>query len=330
MKNILVNFFILFAILTFGTLGYMIIEGSPLLDSLYMTLITITTVGYGEMIRLSPAGKIFTMGLILVGMGYVLYLVSKITEAMVEGGLRRILGRINMQKKVAKLSGHYIVCGFGRIGKVICDSLKQDSRIFVVIEKDEHEVQRIAEFGFLVLQGDAANDEILLDAGVAQAKGLIAVVSSDAENVYIVLSARGLNPELFILARSSGIEGAETKLLRAGANKVISPYFIGGCRMAQLIVRPTVIDFVDLTVHGGELGLRLEELAVSGGSQYVDQALLESDIRKEFDLIVVAIKRDHGEMIFNPSPQTKILAGDTLVVLGEYENIKALEKRLRV
>ncbi|OGR07063.1 MAG: potassium transporter TrkA [Deltaproteobacteria bacterium RIFOXYD12_FULL_50_9] len=330
MKNILVNFFILFAILTFGTLGYMIIEGSPLLDSLYMTLITITTVGYGEMIRLSPAGKIFTMGLILVGMGYVLYLVSKITEAMVEGGLRRILGRINMQKKVAKLSGHYIVCGFGRIGKVICDSLKQDSRIFVVIEKDEHEVQRIAEFGFLVLQGDAANDEILLDAGVAQAKGLIAVVSSDAENVYIVLSARGLNPELFILARSSGIEGAETKLLRAGANKVISPYFIGGCRMAQLIVRPTVIDFVDLTVHGGELGLRLEELAVSGGSQYVDQALLESDIRKEFDLIVVAIKRDHGEMIFNPSPQTKIFAGDTLVVLGEYENIKALEKRLRV
>ncbi len=327
MKKILFSLGLLIAILMIGTFGYMWIEDSSFLDGLYMTMITITTVGYSEVVHLSPAGKLFTMVIIFLGVGFVLYLVSKITETVVEGGLQRILGRITMEKKVAKLKDHYIVCGYGRIGKEICKSLKENNRTFVVVERDRQEVKRIDNKGYFVLEGEASDDEVLLQAGIKQAKGLIAVVSSDADNVYIVLSARGLNPDLFIMARSSGVEGTETKLLRAGANKVVSPYFIGAIRMAQLVVRPTVVDFVDLTVQG-ELGLRLEELSVSARASFVNKTLMGSDLRQRFDVIVVAIKSQLGEMLFNPSPHTEIREGDTLVVLGKHDNIKALEVEL--
>ncbi|MDH5299259.1 MAG: potassium channel protein [Desulfobulbaceae bacterium] len=330
MKKILVSTILLIAILVFGTAGYMLFEGAQLLDGLYMTVITITTVGYGEMVPLHTWGKIFTMVLILVGAGFVLYLFSEITEAMVQGGLERIFGRGNMEKKVAGLKNHYIVCGFGRIGRVICKILKENNRPFVVIEKGAAELQKLHDLGYLALEGEASADEMLLKAGIREAKGLIAVVTSDADNVYISLTARGLNPGLYIMARSSGEEGAETKLLRAGANKVISPYYIGACRMAQQVVRPTVIDFIDLAVNTStqELGLRLEELLVSGKAKIVNMSLQNTGIRKKYDLIVVAIKREQGEMMFNPSPQTMILPGDILVVLGEQEHIKGLEQEL--
>ena len=327
MKKVLISGWLLICLLLLGTGGYMVIEKSSFLDSLYMTIITITTVGYGEVVPLTKMGKIFTMFLILVGMSFVLYLLGEITQTVVAGGLKRILGGNDMEKKVAELKKHYIVCGFGRIGKVICQSLQENHKPFAIIENDPQEVQKIMALGYIVLQGNAAEDEMLMKAGIKEAKGLIAVVSSDADNVYIVLSARGLNPDLFILARSSS-SGSETKLLRAGADKVISPYYIGACRMAQLLVRPTVVDFLDLTVHGGELGLRLEEMSVTEHTQFVNMTLLDSKIRMKYDLIVVAIKRQNGEMQFNPSPQTKILPGDTLVLLGEHESIKALEKEL--
>lgn len=328
MQKIFFAVFMLLVILCIGTSGYMLIENGSFLDSLYMAVITITTVGYGEIIPLSPTGRVFTIFLILAGVGFVLYLVGEVTESMVEGGLRKIMGRNNMEKRVAALKDHYIVCGFGRIGKVICKNFKENKLPFVIVESDPEEVRKIDELGYLALLGSASSDEILLKAGIKHAKGLIAVVSSDAENVYIILSAKGLNPKLFIMARSSGAEGSETKLLRAGADKVISPYFIGACRMAQLVVRPTVVDFLDLTVHGGELGLRLEELRVSEHSAFAGKRLMDSGLRKEYDLIVVAIKREQGEMQFNPKPQTQILSGDILVVLGEHEHISALEKQL--
>ena len=328
MQKIFFAVFMLLIILCIGTSGYMLIENGSFIDSLYMSVITITTVGYGEIIPLSPAGRVFTICLILVGVGFVLYLVGEVTESMVEGGLRKIMGRNNMEKRVAALKDHYIVCGFGRIGKVICKNFKENKLPFVVLESDPEEVQKIDELGYLALPGNASSDETLLKAGIKEAKGLIAVVSSDAENVYIILSAKGLNPGLFIMARSSGAEGSETKLLRAGADKVISPYFIGAHRMAQLVVRPTVVDFLDLAVHGGELGLRLEELRVSKHSALVGKRLMDSGLRKEYDLIVVAIKREEGEMHFNPKPQTLILPEDILIVLGEHEHIAALEKQL--
>ncbi|MCB2182208.1 MAG: NAD-binding protein [Desulfobulbaceae bacterium] len=316
----------LLIILLFGAFGYMVLEHSSFVDGLYMTLITITTVGYGEVVHLSEEGRLFTMLLILVGVGFVMFVFSKITEAVVEGELRAVYGRLNMKKKVSDLSGHYIVCGFGRIGRVICKLLHEDGKPFVVVENDPKIIQHLSDLNYLFLEGEASDDDMLIKAGVKNAKGLIAVVSSDADNVYISLSARGINPKLFIMARSSGEPGEERKLLRAGANKVISPYYIGACRMAHHVLRPTVTDFIDLTVHGGELGLRLEELSVTDEGKVVNMTLMDSNIRRDFDLIVVAIKRKAGEMRFNPSPNTRILSGDTLVVLGEYEKIKGLEK----
>lgn len=328
MKKILIAVFSLFLILVFGSTGYMLLEGTNLTDAIFMTVISITTVGFKEVVPLSQAGKIFTIFLIFGGVGFFLYVVSLITEAMIEGGLHTFLRRRRMEKQLDFLKDHYIVCGFGRIGKVISKILHESNKDFVIIENNPDEIDAIKDLGYPVLEGDSTNDDILNQAHVIDAKALIAVTSSDADNVYIILSARGLKSDIFILARSSGKKGAETKLLRAGANKVFSPYEIGARRMAQSLVRPTVIDFIDLTVHEGELGLRLEELQVSDSATFANKTLMDSGIRSEHDLIVVAIKRQKGEMLFNPSHKTEILPGDILVVLGEHENILGLEKKL--
>jgi voltage-gated potassium channel len=328
MRRLSVGGILLLLILALGTSGYMLIEDAGFFDSLYMTVITITTVGYEHTFPLDTEGRIFTIFLILIGVGFVLYVFSKITEDVIEGGLQKTIGRMNMKKKVARLRDHLIVCGYGRIGKVICKILEENNRPFVVIEKSPHKIQEIIDRGHLVLEGEASDDNILKEAGIEYAKGLIAVVSSDADTVYITLSARGIRPDLFIMARSSGDEGAETKLIRAGADKVLSPYFIGATRMAQQLVRPTVIDFIDLAVHGGELGLRLEEMRVHESSPLTGKTLMDSGIRKHHDLIVVAIKRHQGEMMFNPNPGSIINASDTLVLLGSQDNIKALEAEL--
>ncbi|HSQ83275.1 MAG TPA: NAD-binding protein, partial [Desulfobacterales bacterium] len=216
MKKIFISIFILVMILIYGTSGYMLIEDSSLTDAVYMTVISITTVGFSEVIPLSPAGKYFTMILIFGGVGLFLFIVSLITQAMVEGGLQTFLGRRHMEKKLASLKDHYIVCGFGRIGKVISKILHENKRTFVIIENNPEEIKSIEELGYLVLDGDSTSDDTLLKAHINEAKALIAVTSSDADNVYIILSARGQNPNIYILARSSGKKGAESKLLRAG------------------------------------------------------------------------------------------------------------------
>lgn len=326
MPNILTALIMLLGVISVGTFGYMLIEESSFIDSLFMTVITITTIGYGEIFPLSTRGRIFTMVLIVLGVGLIMFLFTRITEDVVEGNLRNMYGRLSMKKKVEGLKDHYIICGFGRIGKVISNLLHEAGTPFVVIESNPVVIHELTEMGYLFLEGEAANDDILLKAGVKQAKGLVTVVSSNADNVYITLSARGLNSELYIMARSTGTEGGETKLLRAGASRVISPYYIGACRMAQHILRPTVTDFIDLTIHGGDLGLRMEELAVSDHGKIINKSLMDSNIRRDFNLIVVAIKRRHGEMLFNPNPGSMIMPNDTLIVLGDYAMIKALEK----
>jgi voltage-gated potassium channel len=322
----IIGFFI--AILFAGTTGFVVLEDMDIWDGIYLTALTITTVGYGDIVPTHIPGKIFTIVLVFSGVGLVLYSFTKFAETMVEGGLQNILEKRKMKRKVGELQNHYIVCGYGRIGKVICHILQENNRPFVVIENHEEVIRNIEAEGLCALAGEAADDEVLLAAGIKKARGLIAVVSSDADNVFITLTARGLNPGLFILARSSGAPGADTKLLRAGASKVISPYYIGARRMAQLIVRPTVIDFIDLTMHAGELGLRMEELLVSDKAYFVNKNLIESGIRKRFDIIVVAIKRQGQEMLFNPRSDTIILPGDILIVLGDHIQISALEKEV--
>lgn len=317
----------LFLLIIFGgTFGYMYLEKTTFWDGMYLTIITIATVGYGDMVPIYPAGKVFTIFLVFSGAGLVMYTFSKITEIMVEGSLQTIFERRKMDKKIARLHDHFIICGFGRIGKVICEILADADRPFVVIERDEDELKELDNLGYITVAGEASEDDVLLSAGIERACGLIAVVSTDADNLYITLTARGLNPALFILARSSGSEGTRTKLLRAGASKVISPYYIGARRMAQLLLRPTVTDFIDLAMYAGELGLRLEEILVRETAFFANKNLMDSGIRKRYDIIVVAIKRQDGEMLFNPKPDTMILPGDIMIVLGQADHISALEQ----
>ena len=315
-------------LLLIGTVGYMYFENTTFIDALYMTIITISTVGYGDMVPVHTAGKLFTVFLVLCGVGYVMYMLSKIIETVVEGGLREIMGKRQMAKELARLKNHYIVCGFGRIGKVICATLDENEKSFAVIESDPEEYHAIAEAGYSVIKGDASEDEILKRAGIDHAEGLIAVVSTDADNVFITLTARGLNPGINIMARSSGAQGSKRKLKRAGADRVISPYTIGGMRMAHSMIRPNVIDFLEATMVIDEYNLQIEELAVSETADLQGKTLMDSNIRKSFDIIVIGIKRGDDKILFNPKPDTVILGKDILIVLGKRQQITALKKSI--
>ena len=288
-----------------------------------MTIITLATVGYGEVHNLSHQGQIFTIFLIVFGVGTIAYTIGLMIQFMVEGQLQQIMGRKKVQKKISRLQGHYIICGYGRIGRLICREFVAKPTPFIVVENDPKRCQRLAEDGHLFIEGDATQDEILEQAGIHQAKGLITVVTSDAANVFIILTARGINPKLFIMARA-GEEGAEVKLLRAGANKVISPYTIGASRMAQVILRPAVIDFIDIATGSDNIKLQMEEIPVVTESHLVGKSLRQSGIRQELQLIVIGIKQDE-KMFFNPEADTIIKAGHILIALGDYPNIQKLE-----
>jgi len=314
-------------ILLGGCLGYMAIEGWNIPDALYMTVTTLTTVGFGEVHPLSPRGRIFTIFLILFGVGFFLYFLGSITGMVIQGTLKDVYGRRKLDKQISHITGHYIICGFGRIGRTVTQLLKEKPIEVVVIEKNPDCIPLFQEKNLLYVLGEATSEEHLLKAGIARAKGLVSAASSDADNVYITLTARGINPDLFILARAAE-ESSIKNLIRAGADKVISPYDIGARRMANTIMRPTVIDFIELAVHNRNLDLQMEELVIEKQSRIKNVTLLESNIRKDYNLIIVAIKKKSGEMIFNPSPQTKLQEGDTLVALGARENLILLEKQL--
>jgi len=316
----------LLAILLLGSLGFVWLEGWSFFDSLYMTVTTLTTVGYGEVHPLSPLGKAYNMALILAGMGVLFYIITSLARVVVEGEIAAALGKRKLLKQIKKLSGHYIICGFGRIGETIARQLKQRGVPLVVIDINPEVVARIEEAGYYFVAGDATKEEVLLEAGLERARGLVAVVHSDASNVYIVLTARSLNPNLFIVARGEEA-GSEKKLLRAGADRVESPYEMGGRRMAHTILRPTVVTFMELAMHEG-VDWSMEEIRVGETSSMIGQHLKDSGIRQKYDLIVVAIKRADGEMLFNPTPETLIQAGDTLILLGMRKELEALEEVL--
>ena len=311
-------------------MGYMYLEGYEFADAIYLTIITVATVGYGDIVPTHPAGKLLTVVLVLVGVSFVMYMFSKIVEAMVEGEIRAILGKRQMKKQINQLDNHYIVCGHGRIGRIICETLFENHKPFVVIERNEEEIQEIIKKGYVEINGEASEDDTLLQAGIMRAKGLIAVVSSDADNVFVTLTAKGLNPDIQVLARSSGATGTEIKLKRAGADKVISPYFIGGRRMAQAIIRPNVTDFIDLTMYTQDMTLRLDEILVTDKAPLQGQTLMESNLRKQYDIIVIGIKRAGEDMHFNPKPDNVLLSGDILIVLGEEDQIQALQCAMKV
>ena len=322
-QQIILPVVLIMAVISFGTIGYTILEGWSFFDSFYMSIITLTTVGFMEVHPLSNTGRAFTTFLILSGVGSMLYSLSVGARVVLEGEIREIFGRRKLSKKIEKLENHYIICGYGRMGKIICREMIQHGAPFVIVEKTQ-EVFAAIEKDYLSLQGDSTQDAVLKEAGIERARGLISVLSTDADNLYVVLSARGLNQKLRIVARASD-EGAEQKLFRAGADHVVSPYFIGGLRIAHTILKPAVVDFIEFATKSGNIELQMEEIRVKETSHIINKALDECGIRKEMGIIIVAIKRESGEMEFNPKSTSVIRKGDTLVAMGETKQLKALE-----
>ena len=327
-RNIIFAAVMLALVLSMGTAGYMILEEWNFLDSLYMTVITISTVGFSEVNPVSNQGRILTMTILISCLGVLGYVVGTLTRTLVEGQLLEVMGRKKLERQIQKLKNHYIICGYGRVGRIICEEIKKSKPApLVVIDKDSTLTPKIEEDGYLYFLGDATREECLLKAGILSAKGVATALDSEADNVYITLTARGLNPDLFVLARA-GRRGSEKKLERAGANRVVSPHQIGGFRMAQALLRPHVTEFIDFAFTDLDTNLGMEEIPVRPDSKLSDISLVDSGIRQQFDLIIVAISKATGEMLFNPASHTRIQIGDTLIALGQRSNLIKLERLL--
>jgi voltage-gated potassium channel len=324
-KRLLLSAALIILIVSIGTVGYMAVEGWNFIDSLYMTVITLTTVGFKEVNDLSFNGRIFTIVLLIGGVGTVFYTLGIGAKFIVEGELQEVFGRQRLEKKLKDLKNHYIVCGYGRMGKIIARELKHEKLKFAVIEKNDYVVDPDEKEEVLVIKGDATRDELLKQVGIERAKCLISVLPTDAENLYVVLSARGLNPGLLIVARA-GEEGSEQKLLRAGADRVVSPYHIGGLRMAHTVLKPAVVDFIEFATKSGNIDLQIQEVSIKQGSSLVNNSLDQCGIGRDLGIIIVAIKTQGGEMKFNPTFRTTIEAGDTLIAVGETSKMAILEK----
>ena len=312
-----------------GTAGYVLIEGWGVWDSFYMTITTVTTVGFREVHPLSRAGEAFTVLLIVSGVGTAFYTATALAAMIMEGGLRRRLEQRRFTRMLEKTQNHFILCGYGRIGSIIGEELHRQGVQFAVVERDPARVHEVLERGWLGVEADAGQEDVLERVGIHRARGLIAAVGTDADNVYAVLTARVMRPDLFIVARGEG-EGAEHRLRRAGADRVISPYQIGATHMAQSALRPAVVDFVQLATSSGHLDLSMEQVHISDHSALAGKTVIDSGIRQKFGVIIIAIQRAAGSMEFNPSPDTLIQAGDAMVVLGRPESVKALEEAVAV
>lgn len=293
-----------------------------------MTVITISTVGFSEIKPLTIHGRIITLFIILTGVALGGYTLSMIVRIILEGELRKSYWRRKLERQISKLKDHFIVCGFGRIGRLVCTELKADNIDFVVIEKSPSAIEQAEKEGILNLYMDATSEETLIKAGIQSAKGIVTAVRSDANNVFITLTAKGLRPDIFVLARSSDPKNEE-KLRRAGASRVVCPYLIGGRRMAEILKRPTVVDFIDIAMMGSKLGLMIEEAKVGPDSHLIGKTLVESNLRKDFGVIIVAIKRKKtDDMIFNPLPNQVLNKNDVIVVLGKKEDLKKMNEVL--
>jgi voltage-gated potassium channel len=306
-----------------------VFEGWSFADAVYMTVITLTTVGYREVRPLDTTGQLWTMALLITGVGTLFYAAVSSVELVVEGTIRGYFGRRRMEAAIRKLNGHYILCGYGRVGRQVAAEFTLDDVPFVIIEQDPAIVEECVAQGYLVLLGEASEDGVLEDAGIRRARGLVAAVDSDADNVFVVLSARKLNPELHIVARASSDESA-AKLEIAGADRTLSPYAVGGRRLASLATQPLVVDFLDIVTRGEKgIEFRLEEFRVPEDSYITDQTIGGLRIAEKTGAIILAMRHKEGRFDTTPSADDRIRAGDTLIVLGTREQVARLEQLIR-
>jgi voltage-gated potassium channel len=310
--------------IAFGTLVFHVLEGWSILDSLYVTVQTVTTVGFGDVTPRTALGRAFATLFMMVGVGIVLYALTSTVQSIVHSEL---FARYGHSRKMSKLRDHFIICGAGRVGTHLIRSLRAVDGIFLVIESDQRKVEELMDSGIPVLVRDATLEESLREAGVEHARGLASCLPDDADNVYVVLTARDLNPNIHIVARAAE-EQAESKLIRAGANRVVAPTIIGGHRMAMALTKPAVGDFLD-SVTANRLELGFEQLEVDSHSTLVGRKLSETVIRSELNIVVVSIQRNDGQIIFNPDGGTKIEAGDMLIAIGNAESLARLNTLAR-
>lgn len=312
-------------ILAFGTAGFKLLAGWSWFSSFYFTLITITTIGFGEPEGMTDGARYFTALLVIMGVTTIGYALSASAQAVIEFELVSRFGKRRMFKDINKLTGHYILCGSGRMGSRVMREMSRRGVDFVVIESDEATADRTLAEGHLVLMGDATSEDVLDAAGIARARGLVCAVTSDPDNLYITLTARDLNKDLLIVARANDEAGVK-RLLKAGANKVVAPVITGSNQMAQMLLRPAVADFIELATMTDQLELEIEQIEIEGDSPFVGRALKDTGIRSDLDVIIIAIKRSKGEMLFNPSAETMIQVGDALVSIGSHSNLETLER----
>jgi voltage-gated potassium channel len=308
-----------------GTLGYVVIEEWSVWDALYMTVTTVATVGFREVHPLSPAGQGFTLVLIIVGVSAALYAFSAFAAVIIEGGWPRYVERWRYVRMINHLSDHYVICGYGRIGSIVASEFTRQKTPFVIVDRDPGKVAEANQRGHLAAEGDASREDTLKHLGIDRARGLVAAVGTDAENVYAVLTARVLKSDLFIIARAEGEESI-SKLRKAGADRVISPYRIGGVQIAQTALRPAVVDFVEIATSSDNLELSIEEIHIESGSALAGHPLSEVIQRDKMNIVVVGIQHTHGRMEFNPVASTVLQVGDHLIALGSSQTLKELER----
>lgn len=318
------------AVLAIGTIGYRLIEGWSFFDALYMTVITLATVGYGETHELTTTGRVFTIGLILVGIGVLTYAFSTLTAFIVEGDLRDVLRRRRMQAKIGKLTGHFIICGGGHTGRIILEELDKTGRQVVVVDQDAAVVENLAKRGVMAIQGDATDDETLVSAGINSAKGLFGALPTDPGNVFVAITARGLNPGLRIVSRQQE-RGVEAKLKRSGADVAVDPGFIGGLRMASEMIRPAAVGFLDSMIRAEGKVFRIEEVSVPPEGPLSGARMAEVKGSDGGAALVLAVREADGKSYdINPAPGRTLAPGEVLVAMGSKDQLKALRERLGV
>ena len=310
------------ATLTIGTVGFSLIGGYSVFDAFYLTLTTMTTVGYGD--SFSHAGRIFNAFLIMFGVSTILIAIGAMTQTIIEFELGDAIGKRRNKRMIDKLKDHYIICGYGRVGRGAAAELHHAGVPFVVVDSLLERVERAMLSGMLAVAADATHDETLHQVGIERARGLVAALSTDADNLFVLLSAKGLNPKLYVAVRAAE-EGAEEKMRRAGADAVFAPYSITGHRLAQSLLRPHVVQFLDFTTKDIAMDISIEQVRVSADSEVAAKTIREMQLRRNMGVIVMAIRRHDGSMLFNPPADTSVEAGDYLIVMGKQEDLTALE-----